>query len=243
MPTEAASPVVLQDLVGFEEEVAPGEEAVCAVEGDLDVRAEEFLEGKALGHRTRLSGGGRLDDGERDDDGTGPRGHLVDPVAEQHDLRGDGGDVPARVEAEEGEVDFDVAIGRLEPAEGEDAITQAPHAGFIRGMTGEFQSEIGFCRGADVGRAFGEDGKAAVGVLPGENGVDGAADLLRVGGSPDAVARGGQPQQEQEPVTFQSGVRGEVAPPEAIAMLEGEEVLRGFSRGSRSDCDQYVFHL
>ena len=139
---------------------------------------QQFVEREAGG--SAAVGPARLHDGERHQDGARPRGHFVEHVARQHDDFGrHRGHVLARVEAEQAEVDLDVAVGRLQAAERQDALARAAQRLAIRIEAGEFERAIGFHGGADVGGAAGVDIEAAIGQLAIEDGAGGAVDAGR----------------------------------------------------------------
>src|SRR5258708_29305812 len=83
----------------------------------------------------------------------------------------------------------------------------------------EFEAEVGFHRGADVGRAGGVNAPTAVLVLVLDDPVGG---FLEAGG-----VAGPEQRVEENVVGFQRGVGFEFAAPVAIIVLRGEEELAG----------------
>ena len=165
-----------------------------------------------------------LDDGERDDDGAGPRGHLIKHVAgEENNFGGHGGGVFTRIKTEEAEIDFDVTVGRLDAAEIEDAAGGALQRLAVGREAGEFERDIGLDGSADVGGAMRIDIETAAGQLAGEDGALGFEETVPIGCIPDAIARGVEPQIEQDGIGFESGIGAKLAAPIAFGVLEREQ--------------------
>ena len=83
-----------------------------------------------------------MQNGERHHDGARPGGHLVQEIeGQQHDFGRDAGAILARIEIEEAEVDLDVAVGRLDAAEFQDAVAQARHARVVHRDAASFKAK------------------------------------------------------------------------------------------------------
>ena len=146
----------------------------------------ELVDGETGGHRALDVGG--VQDGERDDDGARPGRHLINEIeGQENDFGRNGGAGVAREKAKEAEVDANVAIGGLQPAQFHDAIAQAAHALVFGRKAGYFQSEIRFDGGVDFRWALEVDIEAAIFQLARENGGDGAIDLRTGGRVPHAI--------------------------------------------------------
>ena len=161
---------------------------------------------KAMGNRPCAAGS--LHNRERNDDGTGPGGHLVEDVTrQQHQLRRNRRYVGARIEPEEAEVDLDVAIGALNSTQREDAVAEPLHAVRFRRHTAELQCGVRFDGRADLGRTARVDIEAAVGKLVPQ---DRAASLLNAGPgrrTPQPVLRRMQPELDQHVIGLEGRIR------------------------------------
>ncbi len=157
----------LQNVVQVQEHVAPGEAAAELRKLGRFRLGEQLLEVESLRDRAPRVGG--MHDRERDHDGARPRRHLVDEIAEQHDLGRNGGAAVAGIQIEQAEVDLDVAVGRLQAAQRQDALAGASQARIVHIQTGELQRKIRLHRGADVGRALRINIEPAVRQLTREN--------------------------------------------------------------------------
>ena len=106
---------------------------------------------------------------------------------QQHDLRRNARAVLPRIEIEQAEVDLDVAVGRLNAAQLQNALAQARHARIVDRQAGQLQREVGLYRGADFRRALDVDVEAAVGKLAVQNRAHRLVDQRTRGRLPDAV--------------------------------------------------------
>ena len=77
----------------------------------------------------------------------------------------------ARIEAEQAQVDLDVAVGMLQPAERENSFPGAGQMGMVVIQAGQLQRGVGLYGRADFRRSAGVNIEAAVGQLTGENGA------------------------------------------------------------------------
>src|SRR5947209_13323741 len=93
----------------------------------------------------------------------------------------------ARIEIEQAEVDLDVAVSSLHPAQREDTFASTNEALVVIVEAGELEREIGLDCRADVGRALGVDVEAAILQLPGQNGFDSLIDTRPRRRVPNAV--------------------------------------------------------
>ena len=186
-----------------------------------------------------------MQDGERHHDGAGPGRHLVQEIeGQQHHFGRDAGAILARVEVEEAEVDLDVAVGRLDAAQFQDAGAQARHAGVVDGDARQFQGEVGLDGGADFRRSAGVDVQTAVGKLTIENCARGLLDERTRLGFPDAVLGRIQPELEQDVIGFEGGVGAQFGAPVAVALLQTGQPAGGaahgmFGRGFQRVTDLY----
>src|SRR5258708_15340939 len=130
---------------------------------------------------------------ERNNNRSGPGRHLVDELAKQHYLGRDGRTIFPGVQIEEAEVYFDVAVGRLNTAQGENPVAGLGQPGVVVIDACEFEREIGFHRRAQVGRTLRIDVEAAVWQLAIENRPCGLVDERTCGWIPDTVYGGMKP--------------------------------------------------
>src|SRR5215470_13807870 len=76
----------------------------------------------------------------------------------------------ARIEIKQAEIDFDVAVGGLQPATGQNALARPHQPRVDLRQSREFQSAISFHRCADLRRALLVDVEPAVGELARQDG-------------------------------------------------------------------------
>ena len=108
----AAPLPMLQSSVDAQKHVTRGGFFRIAVERERDTGKEQLFQREP--RRYRAARVVRVHDRKRNDDGPGPRGHLVDEVAgQQHQLGWNRRAVLARIKVEEAEIDLDVTVGRL----------------------------------------------------------------------------------------------------------------------------------
>ena len=82
----------------------------------------------------------------------------------------------ARVQAEQAEVDFDVAIGALQTAHGENPLARSAQIRIVIVETREFQRRVGFHGRADFGRSVRVNVEAAIRQLARQDGAHGFLD-------------------------------------------------------------------
>ena len=186
----------------------------------------ELVEREALGHGAAGIGG--MHDGERKQDGAGPgRDSIRETERQEGGFGRDVRAIPSGEQAEEAEVNLDVAIGRLNAAEFQDAVSQTRHGRVIRRQSAQLQRGIGLDGGADLGWAGGVDIESAVGKLPVENGAHRFGDERRGLRLPLAVLRRVEPELEQDVIGFERGVGRQFGAPVTVFGLEASHVSGG----------------
>ncbi len=93
----------------------------------------------------------------------------------------------ARKQIEQAQVDLDVAVGRLDAAQRQDAFARPRQPQIVIIEAGQLQREIGFHRRAQIRRALRIDVEAAIRQLPLENRLHGLVDQRPRGRIPDAI--------------------------------------------------------
>ena len=102
--------------------------------------SKQFLERESSRNRTpRIV---RMHDRERDRDRPRPRRHLVDDLAQQHQLGRNRRDMLARVKIEQAEVDLDVAVGRLDSAARQNAFPRPREARIVCAQPRQLQRAV-----------------------------------------------------------------------------------------------------
>src|SRR5271169_2993172 len=107
-----------------------------------------------------------MDDSERDGNRPRPRRHLINELAQQHQLRRNRGAILAWIEIEEAQVDLDVAVRRLQSATRQDALACPRQPWIVHGKTGQLKREVRLYRRADFRRALLVDIESTVRKLP-----------------------------------------------------------------------------
>src|SRR5712664_3218317 len=109
----------------------------------------------------------------------------------------------ARIKVEQAEIDFYVAVCRLNSAQRQNAFSRTDQARIARIDARQFQREISLDGGADIGRSLGINIEAAVGKLAAKNRLDRFADQVSGRWIPHAVLWWVHPQLQQNIVRFQ----------------------------------------
>ena len=169
-----------------------------------------------------------LHDGERHQNRPRPRGHFVEHVARQHDDLGrHRRRVFARIQPEQAEVDLDVAVGRLQAAQRQNALPGGAHGIALRRNAGQLQRAIRLDGRADFRGTAGINVEAAIRHLPVQNRPGRPVDALPGGRIPTGFVRLIEPELKQNIIGFQRGVGGQFAAPEALRrLLRGEGIHR-----------------
>ena len=112
------------------------------------------------------------DDGERGDHGARPCGDFiemeVEPFGEEDDFGWDGGDGVVADLAEGGEVEFGIGVAAFGTAEVVDELAGLEHMGSVGVVAEEFEGEVAFDGGAEIGGGTGVlDPGAILGALEG----------------------------------------------------------------------------
>ena len=188
-------------------------EALSFGKREADIRQEQLIERET--GRCAAIRSASLHDRERHQDGTRPRRHLVEHIARQHgDFRGHRRHMLARIKAEEAEIDFDVAVGRLQSAKCANALACAAKWLGVRVHAGQLQSAVGFDCRADVRGSADERAEAAVGQLPLKDGAYSAIDPGPGGRVPNSAIGLVKPKLEQDVIGFKCAIGGQFAAPE-----------------------------
>src|SRR6266481_3268101 len=130
----------------------------------------------------------------------------------------------AGIEAEQAEVDLDVAVGRLQTAERQDTLAREAQWTAIGREAREFQRAISLDGGADVGRTAAIDVEAAIRQLALEDGVRGPFDARACGWKPRRALGLVHPELQQNVVGFEGAVGSQFAAPEALGRLAGKQI-------------------
>ncbi len=149
----------------------------------------------------------------------------------------------AREKIEQAEIDLDVAVGRLNAAQRQDAFARPRQAQIVIVQPGELQREIRLDRRAEIGGPLRINIEPAIGQLARENGLRGFVDQRSRGRIPDAIHRRMQPELQQNVVGLERGVGGELRPPITLLGLDAGEILGGAPRGLRSPFHQSACDL
>ena len=210
----------LEQGVGLDEDVA---DPVPAMERELAVGVHQFIDPNPPRRRPGLADG--LDDGKGDDDGSGPRGHLVQEVArEDQDLGRDRGTVFPGEEVEEAVVDLGVAVAGLDPPHLEDEFASPLHARVVGRHPRHLEHAVGAHGGVDLRRPGFVGVPAAVRALGVQDGAHGLADPGHRGRVPGAVRIGRvEPHLQEDVVRLQSGVGRQIPHPIPFLVLFGCE--------------------
>src|SRR5205807_1258732 len=97
--------------------------------------------------------------------------------------------VASRIQSEEAEIDLDVTVRGLQPAQRQDALARGVELRAVRRKTGEFERGVGLDGRADFARAAGVDVEAAVGELAFEDAVRSPVDPRAAGRIPLRASR------------------------------------------------------
>ncbi len=223
----------LQSFVEPQENVVPGEVVAGARVLGMPAFEEKLLQIEPRWNRTaRIHS---VHDGQRNHDGARPGGHLVDEVSEQDDLGRDGGRVPARIKVEQAQVDLDVAVGRVQATQRQDAFARLRQARMMEIQSRDLEREIRLHGGADVSRALRINIEPAVRQLASQDGFNGLIDQRPRGRIPDAIHGRVQPELQQDVVRFQRGVGGQIGQPITLVLLRPQEKIeRAFRRLGRT---------
>src|SRR5579884_991467 len=110
----------LQQPIATEKKAAPRKQTGVVLKRRAYAIAQQLANVEACRHRPALAE--CLHDGKRNDDGPRPGGHLINEIAGEDHFGRNGRRVLPRIKAEEAEIDFDVAVGRLQAAMAQDAL-------------------------------------------------------------------------------------------------------------------------
>src|SRR5215813_12894929 len=104
----------LEQAVQEQKGVSPGNRRFALLEFQGRSRKKKFLQVEPVGYGPpRIV---RMHNCQRHDDGTRPGGHLVKEISQQRDFRWYRRYSIARIQVEQAEIDFDVAVGGLNSA-------------------------------------------------------------------------------------------------------------------------------
>src|SRR5579862_150194 len=162
-------------------------------------------------------------DRERDEDGAGPRGNLVniepEPLGKKYDLGRNRWNGVVIVLAKKAKINLGESVDLGNTTELEDFLSRSLQGRMLGLVAGKFQAEICLDRGADIrGRArvnsptaiFILMGKDVVGTLPKTFGITRAEQRV-----------------QQDVIGLESGIGFQLAAPVALFVLLGEEKLAG----------------
>ena len=171
----------LEPAVQGQKSIAPREPRGVPLEFQTRAGQPDLFESEALRNRTPRVG--RMHNGERNRNRARPRGHLIRQPERQHSrFRRNRGTIAARIKVEETQVDFDVAVRRLNATEFQNALPQPRHGRVFPRQTAQLQRGIRLYRRADLRRSAFVDVEAAIGKLAFEDRSHGFIDSGRVSG-------------------------------------------------------------
>ena len=124
-----------QDLIGFEKEIPEAPESFVVGKLQWYAGNKQFLQIES--RRNRPLRIGSMQNRKRDHNGARPRRHLVNRFAQQNNLGWNRRRLLARIEAEQTQVDLDVAVGRLQPAHRQNALPRTNQPRIVNGQPGQ----------------------------------------------------------------------------------------------------------
>ena len=151
---------------------------------------------------------------QRNHDRPRPRRHLVDqPPQGQHPFRRNRRRVLPRIQPENAEVYFDVAVRCLQSTHRQDTFPQPAQIRIVVRQPGKLQRRVSLHRSANLGRPLRVNIEAAIRQLSRQNRPNRAPDTLPRRRIPHTIDRRMPPQLQQNIIGFQRRVGSEISPP------------------------------